>query len=53
MGQSVTQWVTVRGGISIIAPESGEVRFHNTPNGTKAEAESMTFSDSLYARARG
>jgi hypothetical protein len=39
MAQSVTEWVTVRGGISIIARQSGEVRFHNTPNGTKAKAD--------------
>jgi hypothetical protein len=34
MARSVTEWVNVTGGISIIARESGEVWFH-TPSGTK------------------
>ena len=35
MAGSVTEWVTVSGGISIIARETGEVWFHKSPNGTK------------------
>jgi len=34
MARSVTEWVNVKGGISIIARESGEVWFHS-PSGTK------------------
>jgi pyrroloquinoline quinone (PQQ) biosynthesis protein C len=34
MARSVTEWVNVTGDISIVARESGEVRFH-TPSGTK------------------
>jgi hypothetical protein len=34
MARSVTEWVNVTGGISIIARESGEVLFH-TPSGAK------------------
>jgi hypothetical protein len=35
MAGSVTEWVTVSGGTSIIARETGEVWFHKNPNGTK------------------
>ena len=38
MARSVTEWVNVAGGISIIARESGEVWFH-TPSGTKNDAD--------------
>jgi hypothetical protein len=38
MARSVTEWVNVTGGISIIARESGEVWFH-TPSGTKANVD--------------
>ena len=34
MAQSVTEWVSVRGNISIIARETGEIWFH-TPANTK------------------
>ena len=38
MARSVTEWVNVTGGISIIARESGEVWFH-TPSGTKDDVD--------------
>ena len=38
MARSVTEWVNVTGGISIIARESGEVWFH-TPSGTKNDVD--------------
>jgi hypothetical protein len=39
MAGSVTEWVPVRGGISIIARETGEVWFQKTPNGTKGDRD--------------
>jgi hypothetical protein len=39
MAGSVTEWVTVRDGISIIARETGEVWFHKSPNGTKGDLD--------------
>jgi len=38
MAQPVTEWVNVKGDISIIARESGEVWFH-TPSGTKKDVD--------------
>lgn len=38
MARSVTEWVSVTGGTSIVARESGEVWFH-TPSGTKANID--------------
>jgi hypothetical protein len=40
MARSVTEWVNVTSGISIIARESGEVWFH-TPNGTKDNKDNV------------
>jgi hypothetical protein len=37
MARPITEWVTVKGDVSIIARESGEVWFH-TPNGSKEDA---------------
>jgi hypothetical protein len=39
MAGSVTEWVTLRGGISIIARETGEVWFHKSANGTKGDLD--------------
>ena len=38
MAQLVTEWVSVRGNISIIARETGEVWFH-TPGDTKEKLD--------------
>ena len=39
MAGSVTEWVTLRGDIFIIARETGEVWFHKSPSGTKADVD--------------